>query len=153
MKIYTIKRSQYIPVSLQEAWNFFANPANLSIITPSRMNFRIIYSSGGETMFAGKLIQYKINVFPLITTNWLTEITQVHHHRYFIDEQRTGPYALWHHEHHFKETTGGVEMIDEVMYAIPYGIIGRLANWLFVGRMVNAIFDFRFKVIRDHFLN
>jgi ligand-binding SRPBCC domain-containing protein len=152
MKIYTIKRSQFLPVSLQEAWDFFSNPTNLSIITPTHMNFRIVYTSGGKNMFAGKLIQYKINVFPWITTNWLTEITQVNYLKYFIDEQRIGPYALWHHEHRFKETTGRVEMIDEVAYAIPYGAIGTFANTLFVGKMVNAIFDHRSKVIQDHFL-
>lgn len=85
--------------------------------------------------------------------NWVTEITQVKELQYFIDEQRFGPYKLWHHQHRFKGTKEGVEMIDEVNYVIPFGILGRLAHWLFVGRQVNAIFDYRYKALASYFSN
>lgn len=117
------------------------------------MGFQILSISGNEGMYAGQIIRYKVHVLPLISTNWVTEITHVSAPNYFVDEQRLGPYALWHHQHHFREVKGGIEMTDEVNYAIPYGWIGRMANWLFVEREVNAIFDYRFKWLEKHFKN
>lgn len=70
---------------------------------------------------------------------------------YFVDEQRFGPYALWHHQHHFKEVKEGVEMTDEVNYAIPFGFLGRLANHFFVEREVNRIFNHRYEVLQKYF--
>lgn len=102
-------------------------------------------------MYPGQLIRYKIQVIPFVPMHWVTEITHVQEPHYFVDEQRFGPYALWHHQHRFKAVAGGVEMTDEVNYAIPLGILGRLAHLLFVGREVNAIFDYRFKILDDLF--
>lgn len=107
--------------------------------------------SGENKTYAGQIISYKIKILGGIKVNWVTEITHVKDLYYFVDEQRFGPYALWHHQHHFKEIEGGVEMVDEVNYAIPFGLIGRLANWLFVGRQVSAIFDHRYKVLESYF--
>lgn len=151
MKIYTIKRRQFLPLSLPEAWSFFSSPANLEKITPKHMGFRILYQSGEGKMYPGQLIRYKVNGIPFIPMHWVTEITHVLEPHYFVDEQRFGPYALWHHQHHFKEVTGGIEMTDEVNYAIPFGPLGRLANVLFVRREVNAIFNHRYKVLEHLF--
>lgn len=115
------------------------------------MQFKILYKSGGEEMYAGQIIRYKVNVLPFVPVTWVTEITHVQEPHYFVDEQRFGPYALWHHQHSFKEVEGGVEMTDEVNYAIPLGFLGRLANALFVGREVNRIFDHRFTILNDYF--
>ena len=115
------------------------------------MGFEIQYMSGENKTYAGQIISYKIKILGGIKVNWVTEITHVKDLYYFVDEQRFGPYALWHHQHHFKEIEGGVEMVDEVNYAIPFGLIGRLANWLFVGRQVSAIFDHRYKVLESYF--
>ncbi len=151
MKVYHIKRTQHLPISLQEAWIFFSSPQNLSKITPIHMEFKILHSSGADKMYPGKMIFYAIKVFTGFNTNWVTEITHVSDLNYFIDEQRFGPYALWHHQHFFKEVAHGVEMTDEISYAIPYGFLGRLINWLFVGQQVNAIFDYRFLVLEKLF--
>ncbi|MBL6447995.1 SRPBCC family protein [Fulvivirga sp. 29W222] len=153
MKIYNLKRTQYLPISLSEAWKFFSTPKNLKEITPERMGFRIRYSSGNERMYPGQIICYKVNILPAMQVDWVTEITHVREPYYFVDEQRFGPYALWHHQHHFREVKDGVEMIDEVNYAIPFGIIGRLANSIFVGKEVKAIFDYRHKVLQNYFQN
>ncbi len=115
------------------------------------MGFNILYISGGDKAYAGQIIRYHVSVLPGIKVHWVTEITQVKEPSYFIDEQRFGPYALWHHQHHFKEVPGGVEMTDEVNYAIPLGPLGRLAHFIFVGREVNRIFDHRFKVLEEFF--
>ncbi|MBL7857010.1 MAG: SRPBCC family protein [Cyclobacteriaceae bacterium] len=151
MKIYNLKRTQFLPISISQAWDFFSSPKNLSKITPGHMGFNILYISGGDKMYPGQMIRYKISALPGIKMNWVTEITHVQEPSYFVDEQRFGPYALWHHQHHFKEVPGGVEMTDEVNYAIPFGILGTLANWVFVQREVNAIFDHRFAVLEKYF--
>lgn len=151
MKIYCIKQVQVVPITLAEAWDFFSSPRNLATITPGKLNIRIQHISGPEKMYAGQLIRYTIRVLPGIATDWLTEITHVQEPRFFVDEQRFGPYALWHHQHTFREVPGGVEMTDEVYYAIPYGILGRFAHWLFVKRQLSAIFDFRRQVLSRHF--
>jgi ligand-binding SRPBCC domain-containing protein len=151
MKIYNLKRTQFLPISLGEAWDFFSTPRNLAKITPAEMGFHILYVSGGEKTYAGQIIRYKVQIAPLINVQWVTEITHVSEPYYFVDEQRFGPYALWHHQHHFKEVPGGVEMTDEVNYAIPLGLLGQLANTIFVGREVNRIFDHRYKVLEAYF--
>ena len=116
------------------------------------MNFKIISMSGGDKMYAGQIIRYKVNVLPLVRMRWVTEITHVQEPDYFTDEQRFGPYALWHHKHYFKSVAGGVEMTDEVDYAIPLGFLGRLAHWLFVRREVNGIFEYRNAVLENYFV-
>ena len=115
------------------------------------MGFKILYISGGDKSYAGQIIRYHVSILPGIKTHWVTEITQVKEPDYFIDQQRFGPYALWHHRHHFKEVPGGVEMMDEVNYALSLGLLGRLAHFIFVGREVNRIFDHRYKVLEDYF--
>jgi len=151
MKVYNLKTVQKLPISLEEAWQFFSSPKNLKDITPAHMKFDIKYMSGGEKMYQGQIIRYKLQPVPGIPVSWTTEIKHVKEPHYFVDEQRFGPYALWHHQHRFKEVEGGVEMTDEVNYAIPLGFIGRLANWLFVGKQVKGIFDYRFKVLEERF--
>ncbi len=151
MKIYNLKRTQFLPITLQHAWDFFSTPNNLEKITPAKMGFVILYKSGGDKMYPGQLIRYTVNVLPFASVHWVTEITHVQQPNYFVDEQRFGPYALWHHQHHFQQAEGGVLMTDEVNYAIPLGALGRLAHWLFVGGEVNAIFEHRFKVLEQYF--
>lgn len=140
-----------MPITLDEAWDFFSSPRNLSKITPQKLGFEIQYISGGDKTYSGQIICYKVKLLGGIKVNWVTEITHVQEPLYFVDEQRFGPYALWHHQHHFKEVANGVEMIDEVNYAIPLGFLGRLVNWLFVGRQVSAIFEHRNKVLKAFF--
>jgi ligand-binding SRPBCC domain-containing protein len=115
------------------------------------MGFEILYISGGEKAYAGQIIRYNVSVLPGIKMHWVTEITQVKEGVHFIDEQRFGPYALWHHQHHFKAVPSGVEMTDEVNYGIPLGILGRLAHFLFVRGEVNRIFDHRYRVLEKYF--
>lgn len=151
MAAHSLKVSQKIPVSLDKAWDFFSNPANLQAITPDTMGFKVISKYHGDTMYAGQLIEYKVRPVLNIPLYWMTEITQVKDRQYFIDEQRFGPYALWHHQHHFRAIEGGVEMTDIIHYKNPLGILGRLANVLFVKKKVNTIFDYRFKKVEELF--
>ena len=152
MKSYLLKTEQAIPIDLDTAWDFFSSPLNLAKITPADMRFVVTSDYTPTTrMYAGMIITYKISPFLGIKMNWMTEITHVAEKRYFVDEQRFGPYALWHHQHHFKEIKGGVLMTDILHYAIPYGVIGRLSNRVLVGSKVKQILAYREKAIEKLF--
>lgn len=152
MKTFTKIFSQKLPISLEKAWDFFSSPLNLSKITPKEMNFVITSDFTDQTkMYEGMLITYKVSPLLNIKMNWVTEITHVKQNEYFIDEQRFGPFALWHHEHHFQEINGGVLMTDKLIYAVPFGIIGQLANSIIVDRQTQHIFDFREKAVEKLF--
>ena len=151
MSVYSIKTVQKIPVSLEQAWDFFSNPANLQAITLAKMGFRIISKHHGEKMYAGQVIDYILRPLLGIPLYWMTEITHVDHKKYFVDEQRFGPYAMWHHQHHFKEIAGGVEMTDIVHYKNPFWIFGDLANSLFVKKQLKEIFDYRVDKVQELF--
>jgi len=155
MKIHRLERTQTVPISLDEAWEFFSNPKNLDELTPGDMPFEI---TGGadETMFTGQVITYRIQILPGIWKTWVTEITAVEDRSFFIDDQRFGPYALWHHLHRFEavESTGGgeaVKMFDRVTYALPFGPIGEIAHSIFVKKKLQSIFDYREQAMIDRF--
>jgi ligand-binding SRPBCC domain-containing protein len=143
MKIFQIKYSQFLPISLQNAWKFFSNPKNLDKITPPWLDFKIT-SQVENKIYSGQIITYKIKPFLKIPFTWVTEITHINEPHYFVDEQRFGLYKMWHHEHIFTEIPDiGVEMQDIVTYALSFGFIGTLANKLFVEKMLKEIFDYR----------
>jgi ligand-binding SRPBCC domain-containing protein len=151
MAAQTLKTVQKIPVSLDKAWDFFSDPVNLQVITPPGMGFRILSKHHGDKMYAGQIIEYKVKPLAGMPVYWMTEITQVKDCEYFIDEQRFGPYQLWHHQHHFKKIEGGVEMTDIIHYKIPFGFIGRIANSLFVKKKLAGIFSFRKRKVEELF--
>jgi ligand-binding SRPBCC domain-containing protein len=151
-KVYSLKTIQHIPISIDEAWDFFSNPGNLAAITPSNMGFNIISKHHGEKMYPGQIIEYKVSPVLGIPLYWMTEITHVEDKKYFVDEQRFGPYSLWHHQHHFQETKDGVEMTDIVHYKLPFWFLGDIANSLFVQRQLKSIFDFRFAKVEQMFV-
>lgn len=140
-----------IPRPLAEVWDFFSRPENLNELTPAEVSFEILSPVTGVEMYPGMIIQYRVSPFLGIKLDWVTEITQIRDQEFFIDDQRTGPYALWHHQHHFREVDGGTEMKDILHYQVPFGPIGSIANWLFVERQVDQIFYFREKAIREYF--
>ena len=151
MAAHSIKTVQKIPISLDKAWDFFSNPANLQAITPDNMGFKVISQHHGDIMYAGQIIEYTVKPVLGIPLYWMTEITQVKDKAYFIDEQRFGPYSLWHHQHHFKTIEGGVEMTDIIHYKNPGWFLGILANELFVKKQLQGIFDYRYKKTEELF--
>jgi ligand-binding SRPBCC domain-containing protein len=144
-KVYSLKTVQNLPVSMEVAWEFFSNPQNLKAITPSNLGFVILSKHHGDTMYPGQIIEYKVSPLLGIPLYWMTEITQVQDKKFFIDEQRYGPYSLWHHQHHFKAIEGGVEMTDIVHYKLPFWFLGDIANVVLVKSELRKIFDFRFR--------
>ena len=150
-KVYSIKTIQTIPVTLDTAWYFFSSPGNLKEITPDNLGFKIISQHHGDTMYAGQIIEYTVSPVLGIPMYWMTEITHVEDKKYFVDEQRFGPYSMWHHQHHFKAVEGGVEMTDIVHYKLLFWFLGDIANTLFVKKQLKRIFDYRFAKVEKLF--
>ena len=150
-KVYSLEKVQNLPVNLQQAWDFFSKPANLKDITPAKMGFVVKSKHHGEYMYPGQIIEYVVKPLFGIPLYWMTEITHVAEGKFFIDEQRYGPYSLWHHQHHFKQIQGGVEMTDIVHYKIPFWFVGDIANALFVRQQLKRIFDYRFQIVEEKF--
>ncbi|MBG44848.1 MAG: cell division inhibitor [Aequorivita sp.] len=142
MKIYTLQAKQNLPITMEEAWRFLSDPKNLKIITPDYMGFNI-QSGADRPMFAGQIIEYLVTPILGIKTKWVTEITHVVDKEYFVDEQRFGPYALWHHKHFIKEIDGGIEMEDLLHYKLPFGFLGQLAHPFLVKPKLDEIFEYR----------
>lgn len=147
--MFTLTSEQFLPLPLEEAWVFFSSPANLEKLTPNNMGFEVTQLPEGAA-YPGMIISYKIRLMPGVKVNWVTEITNVKDQQYFTDEQRFGPYAMWHHEHHFKAVKGGVEMVDRVGYKLPLGALGRFFHFLIKPALVH-IFDYRYKMLVQHF--
>ena len=148
--VYRLSSKQKLPISVDEAWEFLSSPKNLKTITPDYMSFDII-SGADKPMFAGQIIQYIVTPVLGIKTNWVTEITQVVDKKYFVDEQRFGPYALWHHKHFINPIEGGVEMEDIIDYKVPLGFIGRLVHPFLVKPRLTEIFNYRTKKLVELF--
>ena len=148
--IHTLEADQFLNIPLAEAWDFFSSPGNLPKITPEHMGFKITSGTPAK-MYPGQMITYNVSPFPGFKTSWVTEITQVREHSFFVDEQRFGPYQMWHHEHHFEVQDEGVLMIDRVSYKLPLGLLGLIANAMFVRRQLNRIFDYRIAAVEKKF--
>ena len=140
--IHIIKQHQFLPISIEQGWAFFSNPSNLNKITPDDMKFKI-RTELSEKIYSGMMIRYSISPFLNLYFDWLTEITQVNEPNFFVDEQRCGPYKLWHHEHHLKEVSNGIEVTDIVHYQLPFGWIGNLFHRHFIKPKLIQIFNYR----------
>ena len=151
MGVHSIKAVQRIPASLSAVWDFFSSPSNLQTITPADLKFKVISKHHGEKIYAGQIIEYTIRPVLGVPVYWMTEITHVKDREFFADEQRKGPYKLWHHQHHFKQIPGGVEMTDIVHYKSPGWILEPIVDRLIVRPKLDKIFRFRFDVIEQQF--
>jgi ligand-binding SRPBCC domain-containing protein len=146
-KAYTLRRKQHIEASPDRVWEFVAAPSNLKKITPPYMGFDITSDGSGGSMYEGMIITYRVSPLAGIKMNWVTEITHVEEGRYFVDDQRSGPYAIWHHQHFVEPDGDGTLMTDIVTYMPPFGILGRIANRLIIRRRLKEIFEYREKAM------
>lgn len=148
---YQFSQSQKIPASIDTVWDFISSPDNLKEITPAYLDFKVTSKSGSNKMYAGMIITYIVKPLLGIPMKWMTEITQVKLNEYFVDEQRVGPYKLWHHQHKIEAIDGGVLMTDIVTYIPPFGFIGAIANSLVIKQQLKNIFNFRTVAIEKKF--
>lgn len=150
--MHRLEAKQFLPITVEQAWEFISNPKNLQLITPPEMKFHII-AGADKPLFSGQIIHYQVSPLPFYRTGWTTEITQVEPGKYFIDTQLRGPYSIWHHKHFLYETEGGVLMEDVIDYQLPLGFIGRLLDRLFVRKQLRTIFNFRKEAMEARYGN
>jgi ligand-binding SRPBCC domain-containing protein len=144
-----------LPVEHQLIWDFFSKPQNLNHLTPEEVNFKIEFVSTQGDMYPGMMVKYKIAPLPIkwVSFSWVAEIKQVNIGDYFIDEQRFGPFSFWHHEHRFQPLNdGGVRITDILIYRLPFGILGRIADRMIIGNLINRIFNERKKLLEKMFV-
>lgn len=150
MKLHRLEQRQALPISLEEAWDFFSNPKNLDEITPDEVGFEITHCPEGR-MYEGEIISYRVKIAPMVWVRWVTEIKAVEELVSFVDEQRAGPYKFWHHRHFFEEIPGGVLMTDLVNYSVGMGFIGEVAHNVFVRQQLKSIFEGRRSFLAKRF--
>jgi ligand-binding SRPBCC domain-containing protein len=152
-KVYSLYSQQRVPASLDDIWAFFSDARNLLDVTPPHLNLKVTNEVYGDAVYAGQVMTYNVKPLLGIPLSWMTEITHVADKKYFVDEQRKGPYQLWHHQHHFKAIEGGVEMTDLVHYRLPLGFLGSIANSILVKKELEKIFTYRYHQIIKRFGN
>jgi ligand-binding SRPBCC domain-containing protein len=143
MSFNQLIKTQFVPASIEEVWDFISSPKNLKEITPDYMGFDITSDNLSDKMYPGMIIRYKVRPVLGIPLAWVSEITHIVEGRYFIDEQRIGPYAMWHHQHLIEPDGDGVMMTDIISYKPPMGFLGSIANWLFIKGQLEDIFAYR----------
>jgi len=151
MAFYQLLKEQKVNGTIDEVWDFISSPANLKVITPDYMGFDITSKNLPEKMYEGMIISYRVSPVLGVKTTWVTEITHIHDKRYFVDEQRVGPYALWHHQHLIEPIENGVLMKDIVSYEPPLGFLGAIANSLMIQKKLKEIFDYRTTAVEKEF--
>lgn len=150
MKLYRFEHCLTIAAPLEDVWSFFADPHNLTRITPPSLNLRVPPELP-HTVYPGMIVTYTVRPFAGYRATWVTEITHVTERTLFVDEQRFGPYRFWHHQHHLLETDDGIEVRDIVHYALPLGPFGRLANAVMIRARLREIFNYRVDAIKRVF--
>ena len=141
--IHRLVTTQVISQPLDVVWDFFSTPINLNALTPPEMAFEFI-NGADQPMFLGQLIQYRIQILPMVKATWLTEITHMEYLSHFVDEQRLGPYQFWYHEHRFNEVQEGTLATDTVTYSIPFGPLGGdIIHALVIRPKLQSIFSYR----------
>lgn len=151
MAFYQFSATQKIPTSIDDVWNFISSPENLKEVTPDYMNFVVTSKYHSQKMYPGMIITYKVSPLLGLKMNWMTEITHVKEKEYFVDEQRSGPYTIWHHQHKIEAIEGGVLMTDIITYKPPFGILGAIANSLIIKKQLKEIFDYRTLAVEKRF--
>ncbi len=151
MAFYQLEQTQKIPASLDAVWDFISSPMNLKEITPDYLGFEVTSNNNENKMYPGMIITYKVSPLFGIKLSWMTEITHVKDKEYFVDEQRVGPYSLWHHQHKIVAIEGGVLMTDIVTYQPPFGFLGAIANTLIIKNKLKEIFDYRTVAVEKRF--
>lgn len=153
MKIYQYSQEQFLPVSIQQAWEFFSLPYNLERITPPEVKFKTLTKLDDTRIYDGMRISYRLRPLWNIPMSWETVILKVNAPFQFMDKQLKGPYALWEHTHTFEEVAGGVVMKDDIRYGLPFGWFGTIFHNALVKKQLEKIFEFRRKTVERVFGN
>ena len=151
MGFYQFKKTQVFNVPIEKLWDFISSPKNIKVITPDYMGFDIASKDVPSKMYEGMIISYKVSPLFGIQTTWVTEITHLSENAYFVDEQRVGPYRIWHHQHILEPVNKGTLMTDIVSYKPPFGVLGTIANKIIIKRKLKEIFEYRTRALNQLF--
>ena len=146
--MYTLHKEIEVEASLDQVWEFISHPQNLDRITPDDMEFKIV-TDVPEQMSNGLLVEYRVRIPIMGWQVWVSELKHIEPGRYFVDEQKIGPYRFWYHEHRIETAGDKVKVIDHVSYEVPFGFIGRIAHSLFIRPTLERIFRHREKMFKD----
>ncbi len=152
MKIYHLERRQKLPITQDVAWAFFSNPANLAQLTPPDAAMEDESFERPKRIYAGMIQIFRVKLLGgLLSSRWVAEITHVEAPNAFVDEQKIGPFAFWHHRHSIIAVPGGVEIVDSAHYAMPGWVFGGLIHWLMVKKQLERLFQYRQKMLVEFF--
>ena len=149
--MHLFKSEQNLPISINQAWDFFSNPANLMVLTHPKMKMKMESENGLNPIFKGKILKISVTLFGFFPSTFLSEISEVQAPDFFIDTQLKGPFAFWQHKHLLTEIDGGTKITDEVTLKFPLGFIGVVANYLFGKKYLENVFKYRKKVLDERF--
>lgn len=149
--MHVFKDKLFLPVALDIAWQYFSDPRRLAEITPEGMDFKIISEIPDCEIYQGQKIQYSVKPMLGIPMKWETLIAGIDKPYSFTDMQLKGPYELWEHKHTFEKKDDGVLMTDIVHYKLPWGVVGNIAEKLFVRKRIEFIFKHRKKILKEIF--
>lgn len=151
--LYTLHAKYKIKTKISEAWSFFTRVNNIEKIMPSELNFNVT-SRKPTSIYEGKIITFNTKIFPLYSTNIISEITKISPEKYFIDQQISGPYKIWHHEHHFKKSENNTTVITEkIKYKLHLHPLSRIIHKLLVKKKLINIFKYRINETQKIFNN
>lgn len=146
--MYTLRKETVVDTTIDKAWDFIRNPANLDKITPDDMAFEIL-SDLPDEMTEGMQIEYQVKIPVVGKQYWLSQLQQIVPHHSFVDIQLKGPYKYWHHFHSIEKAESGIKFVDRITYEVPFGIFGKLAHTLFIRKTLERIFTHREKRFRE----
>jgi ligand-binding SRPBCC domain-containing protein len=147
---HRVETRMWLPRTRAEVFPFFADAHNLEAITPPWLHFSVL-TPAPIAMRAGALIDYRLRLHG-VPLDWRTEIAAWEPPHRFVDRQVAGPYALWEHEHRFRDVAGGVVMSDSVAYRIRGGrVVDRIGDLAVARRDLRRIFEFRAQALRARF--
>ncbi|HEV8639984.1 MAG TPA: SRPBCC family protein [Methylomirabilota bacterium] len=146
MPDYILESRVWLPKPRAEVFAFFAEPANLALITPSWLGFRLL--TPGTAMARWAILEYRIRWLGL-PLSWRAFVREYDPPARFVDVQVRGPYDRWEHRHLFLEERGGTGVEDRVTYRLPLGSLGRAAHGLVVSRQLAAIWAYRRRKIGE----
>jgi ligand-binding SRPBCC domain-containing protein len=131
---------------IDRVFDFFSDAGNLEAITPPELRF-VILTPLPIAMAVGARIDYQLSLYAVPFT-WKTRISAWEPGRRFVDEQESGPFRVWIHEHRFEALSPTSTRIrDEVRYRLPFAPLGEIAHPL-VRRKLERIFSYREERVR-----
>ncbi len=142
---------------LDEVWAFHDDVENLAALSPANAQVRV--ESVDTPVKAGSRIAITARG-PLGRIRWVAKIVEhtppravvFSEEARFVDEQESGPFKAWRHEHDFERVgEKATRLVDRITYCVGWGPIGWVADLLFVRPQLRSMFRHRHAVLRQRY--